>query len=400
MKTVLQNKKNIRLKILSAVLGLLILGLLSLSLIIEFKKEDLSPEDSSAIYGGQVENNLYPFAGYLMAYTSQQKGSVCGLTYLSKDIAVTAAHCVDDKAIAYLGYSLFNFSIDQNFLAEDFFVNPEWQGKNVSGDIAIVKVPDEFFDIEGYAVIGSPETGCDYEVLGYGKTEDDDSRSKLEKLRKKSGVCIEEISTHTFIVRGQNGGVCYGDSGSPIFKKGTNELIGVLSSIRTSASESKNGPCSMGNRANAVRVDEKIGFISSVEENSFVNDELSICGERCSDDRCSFGLSCNEDEVCVGIHGTCIANNEDYCSVAANLNCENNQECVLNKCESRDIINTFTSSLKEDLNINLSDQASEFRKYLDIRQVLIYGVLGLVVALVTIKFYEYISSNFSYLKLK
>ena len=189
-------------------------------------------------------------------------------------------------------------------------------------------------------------------------------------MRKKASVCIEEVSSHTFIVRGQDGGVCYGDSGSPVFKKGTNELIGVLSSIRTSASESKGGPCSLENRANAVRVDKNIGFISSVEEGSFANENLSDCGDSCEDERWSFGLSCNEDKICVGIHGTCIANNEDYCSVASNLNCENNQECILNKCESRDVINTFTSSLQEDLNITLSDQASEFKNNLDIRTLL------------------------------
>ncbi|MBD3362966.1 trypsin-like serine protease [Candidatus Dojkabacteria bacterium] len=390
-------RKNIKIiKILG--LFLLIYGLVALifSLTVKLKQEDTAPDESSAIYGGQIANNEYPYAGYLIAYNNDEMASICGTVYISNTTAISAAHCFDDKITAYLGYSLFNFDLDQNFLAQDTVINPLWNGQNVDSDLAVIKLPRDFYEVEEYATVGSPKIGCDFEVLGYGKTENDNERSQLDKLRKKAQFCVEDINSKTFTLKGKDGGICFGDSGSPIFEKGTNKVVGIISSITTTRSQANENPCSIGNRAVAVRIDQNIKFINEVEQGVFTKSNIAQCGESCTENRCAFGLVCDEGYICHGLNGSCKAPAEQYCSTSINLDCEEGATCTLSRCKPVEEVDKFISVLESDLNINSYTSAQKTQEdiYKKISKVIYYPILGILGVIVLVVVVDRIKSSY------
>jgi hypothetical protein len=345
--------------------------------VIEIKKNDLSPEESKALYGGVVDNNLHPYAGYLISYGTDSQASICGTVYLSQDIAISAAHCFQDKVITYLGYSIFNFNSDQNFLAVDRQLHPNWDGKNVEADLAVINLPKEFFEIKEYAQIGSPGYGCNYEVIGYGKTENDTSEINLNKLRKKATFCIEEIDANVFKMRGQDGGICFGDSGSPVFEKGTNKVIGVISSI-VKTKQSDTNPCSVANVALARRLDvDKDGFIAASQNKYASGETQAYCQESCIEKLCFQGLTCNQEKICVGPNNSCISALGGSCSDIARLKCESGLVCASNKCVAPEKANQSQEIMVADLEF-ANNKINEIFTLRNVRNITIYSIVALI----------------------
>ncbi|MCA9385727.1 S1 family peptidase [Candidatus Dojkabacteria bacterium] len=379
---IIKHSKKSNLLLVALLFGAFLLFTLSLSF--ELRRDDVSPEDSSALYGGIVENNLHPYAGYLIAYGANSSASICGTTYLTSNLAVSASHCFTDKVSAYLGYSLFDFALDQNFLARDVILHSGWDGANVDSDIAVIRLPDDFYEIEEYASIASPKRGCGYEVLGYGRTETDSQRSQLDKLRKRADFCITEIEAKTLTLRGENGGVCFGDSGSPVFEKGTNNIVGIISSIITT-SESTDDPCSIGNRAIAVRVDVNTGFINSAQSFSFNENNVAVCGESCSVKGCAFGLVCDRaTNTCENLSGSCTASYQEYCSEVAAIECTEGNECSLNRCEVAGTIDSTEQVLQTNIQIDISPELEQAQTYARWRNYSFYAAVAFVAGVVVV----------------
>src|SRR5690606_17506046 len=121
------------------------------------------------------------------------------------------------------------------------------QNQERSSDFAILN----FQNLNGYFTsfsnIASPREGCDMRVVAYGRTENPNEISI--KPRKSAIVCASEIGRNTYVIsgRGQESGICFGDSGSPVYYNGTETLVGVVVSIILEDNNQQQ-PCGFGNR--------------------------------------------------------------------------------------------------------------------------------------------------------
>ncbi len=378
MKRLKSKKNNSKKKIIILITLLAILISIATYIILGFHRHDIAPIDSEALYGGEIENNLYPYAGYLVSYKKNGSANLCGTTYLSNKIAISAAHCFRDTAYTQIGYSLFKLNSNKNFLANDVTIKPEYIKKEeVSNDFAVIQLPDNFSEILEFAKVSTPEIGCDYEVLGYGRNEDDSLQGTFQSLRKKAEVCIIEIDPSTFTFKGVNGGICIGDSGSAIFKKDTNEIVGIVSSIIADKSEIDN-PCSIGNTAIAVRPDSNNTFISQVENNTFDKSQIALCGDPCINKQCSFGLICSSENKCIGLSGSCISESGNFCFEEANLQCVSGNTCLENICKTE-----FEGNMRKLIETNLGINIPPEINLQPFRIILI--VFFVILALITIK---------------
>src|SRR3990167_4901618 len=119
---------NSRLNIKRGLILILIVILIGLTAYVSLNKinnNEVLLENADAIFGGDPEAG-YPEAGYLIAYQASSKVSICGLSYISPDTAVTAAHCIREKASIYIGNSDFIFDKKYNTPTLDIQVKPDW----------------------------------------------------------------------------------------------------------------------------------------------------------------------------------------------------------------------------------------------------------------------------------
>ena len=192
-------------------------------------------------------------------------------------------------------------------------------------------MPDDFPTPVKLGRLGTPEIGCGYEVLAYGRSEEEETATTFTKFRKRGEICIESIERNNFRLKGKGSGICFGDSGSPIYKKDTNIVVGLISSIIADSTTADN-PCFIENKVLAVRVDTKLDFITQVQENKFEVNNFATCNESCASDKCAFGLTCSSSGKCLPKDANCINNAGEYCSNLNNIICAGNNVCSLNKC--------------------------------------------------------------------
>jgi secreted trypsin-like serine protease len=216
---------------------------------------NLSPDDSSALYGGILEEG-YPSAGFLVSYRSDAVAT-CGYAPLNATLAITASHCVDDSNAIYVGLGKFTINNFQNLKVNKAIQKEGWvKDKKRIDDFAILKLADNNFFRE-FAQVASPIVGCNYRVVAYGRTQDPDEAALHP--RKSAGVCVLSIADSIVTIQGRNSGICFGDSGSPIYYEGTNKVIGVIASI---INPDAGDPCAYENTAIVVRADANRNLIN------------------------------------------------------------------------------------------------------------------------------------------
>lgn len=328
-------KTKINFKVFVIVAFLLVSNILIATLL--FYK-NINPDFSSAIFGGKEEDSAYPYAGYAVSYISPTTIDNCGTVFINPSIALSAAHCFPTKSQTYLGLGEYNSSKNFNYPVSDITILPKWDGKDNSKDLAVIKLLNPISNANSFVRIVAPQIGCNYEILGYGKTEDNEKLKSGEKLRKSAVLCIEKITDELIYLRGEDGGICLGDSGSPIFEKGTNNLVGINSAITTDKDPLQNDPCFIGNKSIAVRIDNNLDFINSYIVNTFQSDDVAVCGNLCSDKKCSPGLECVNSICQLPDNQGCLALESEYCSTYFNIGCQNNLSCLTNTCTKNEVL--------------------------------------------------------------
>lgn len=192
-------------------------------------RRSLNPTDSSAIFGGKLENG-YDFTGYIVSNKGNGDLEICGAVLINQNNALTAAHCADGNSQIYFGINQFTTDSSQYIKVTKVDIHPNWiNNQPISGDIALLKLEKSII-LNNYAEVAKAEKSCDYTVVGYGKQ---DENSNYYPLRKSADLCINstDFSDGSISFTGLDGGLCFGDSGSPIFKKGTNQLVSIASRI-------------------------------------------------------------------------------------------------------------------------------------------------------------------------
>jgi hypothetical protein len=242
------------------VLTFLILGVGSFFAINELIKRNLSVEDSDALLGGELERG-YPSAGYLISNEPGGGLKTCGYAILNSRVAVTASHCVDNSQSIFLGLGDFSLSRSRHIEVQQATQKEQWiRNKERAHDFAILNINGGSF-YSDFAEVASPTEGCKYRVVAYGRTED--PNESFTKPRKSAKLCATEITGNTFIINGDGtSGICFGDSGSPVYYEDTNKLVGVVVSIIL-ADPDETDPCSFGNTAIVVRTDANQSLINN-----------------------------------------------------------------------------------------------------------------------------------------
>ncbi|MEO6728650.1 MAG: trypsin-like serine protease [Candidatus Dojkabacteria bacterium] len=218
-----------------------------------------SPQDAEALYGGRTETG-YPSAGFLLIETSAGGVKLCGYSVISSRVAITASHCVDDAKNIYLGRGQFTQDSANLLKVDKAIQKAGWvDNKARSSDFAVLNFSDTKGYFSSFGEVASVVDGCKYRVVGYGRTENaDDSQNPP---RKSTALCANSITTDTFLVQGNNSGICFGDSGSPVYFDGTNRIVGVITSILKQTTDTSDNPCSFENVAVVVRADANKSMI-------------------------------------------------------------------------------------------------------------------------------------------
>lgn len=219
----------------------LILGILLFAAILTYtlsSRENIAPEDTSALIDGTPESG-YPQAGYMISKASDGQ-SLCSVTFLSQYVAITAGHCVADADEVYADIGEFNLdlSIDitSGYKANQIILHPNYQPRigllPVQNDIAFLLFNQGPEINSGYAIIDQSVIQCGYYMVAYGDSDPNNLNSYGD--RKGADICITSISStnRTFVGQLSNGRGCFGDSGSALFEKGSNRIVGVVSAIR------------------------------------------------------------------------------------------------------------------------------------------------------------------------
>jgi V8-like Glu-specific endopeptidase len=298
---------------------------------------NLAPENSSALFGGKLETG-YEFAGYAISYDGN-KITTCGVTFLNPSTVITAAHCVKEGADLYIGTGTFKPSRQENIAVNNYIVNSGWSGRP-ENDIAVFNLSTNV-NLGTYATIGTAKEGCNYEIVGYGQNETSVPGDFSTKLRKSIQVCIENIVGNIAYMKGLDGGICYGDSGSPVFEKSTNRIVGIVSSI-VSTSNDKSSYCAVSNIGALVLPKSYESFILSSQFGTASQGiSKAVCGNNCvTQTDCSDGLTCLNNKCSLGgLTTSCVSQAQSFCSSAIGVSCGDGSNCIGNVCVATSELN-------------------------------------------------------------
>jgi hypothetical protein len=242
-------------------LFLILFGVVIITIISFYTQQtNLDSNDPSALYGGEAEIG-YTNGGFLIALQNDTPHAICGALFIDPKTIITAAHCIDEGNSFAVGIGNLNLLSPQK-TQKSATTHPNWDRKTSNNDIATLTVENAIpQDAVSALSIAPPDMSCDYRVVSYGRTElDPQERLEVDRPRKGADVCITKVDQNVFYLQGPKGGICVGDSGSPIFKKSTGQPVGIISAILVSQKEI---PCYVGNTAIAVRLDSHQAFLNN-----------------------------------------------------------------------------------------------------------------------------------------
>jgi len=173
---------------------------------------------------------------------AQQGGMLCSATLIAKNVAVTAAHCVEhgvDHMAVILGSQIASQNRDVLRVVDaevSSAWNPSHLGGQDAGDIALVKfegkLPKGYHAARILPVKTKLEKGDEVILAGYGIS------NALKKTGagtlRETNVSVAQPdfgSTEILLDQRHGSGACHGDSGGPAFvmSNGKYDLMGVTS---------------------------------------------------------------------------------------------------------------------------------------------------------------------------
>ncbi len=238
------------------------------------------PTAKAIYFANQEPPENYPFAGFLITEVvnppnENEKYIICGVNFVSPYQVITAAHCVENTKSMVASYGNVDESVFKKLgnyriiIPEKY--DPRMYKKNKIlieeigvGDLAIVNLQQPV-SLKQYAQISKPTVGCDYYVVGYGKNE-----LEPEKYNERRGIpaCVDKINPENLLIRFPGKGFfCYGDSGSGLYRQGTNQLVGIVSAL------SSNTDCQNASLYIATRLDSNKNFLNTYLETNFSSTE-------------------------------------------------------------------------------------------------------------------------------
>lgn len=236
-------------------------------------KDQLAPADSSALFGGRLES-FYPTAGFLVIFQDDGIVDFCGVSFTTNTSGVTAAHCFDKSGERFVGKG--EFTLDRSKLTpiSSFVQKTGWDHTHSDNDLSTFSLASSI-GLDDSILVADVVDGCNYRVVAYGRTETETTTLSATRPRKSAQVCATVVDNNIIKLTG-DGGICLGDSGSPVYIEGTNQVIGVISAI--TRTDNSKPICYVGNTANVVRLDTNKSFLN----NSFFVKPVSSSSSRSS----------------------------------------------------------------------------------------------------------------------
>ena len=236
-------------------LSLIVAGLTTAVLI----TRPVNLEPGQALVKGRLESG-YEYVGFIIS----DKQKVCAATLLDESTLITAAHCLAPSAGEKFSFGIGDFTVDTDKLTAISVINyaPGFQlGSNLGPDLALAKLSTPI-SMQTYAVLGKASESCSASIVAYGAGIDS-GIAGAELFKKKSGEgCARAITSNFLVIFNREVGMCFGDSGGPIFEApGSNVIIGILSGGLIDNRLEKL-VCDPGNTGYVVNVDSYVGFLS------------------------------------------------------------------------------------------------------------------------------------------
>jgi V8-like Glu-specific endopeptidase len=184
----------------------------------------------------------------------------CTGTVIEDDLILTAHHCLVERgAKGEYGKRLLEPSQIKVELGGDFFAWGEVSTRAVvappcgegggAGDIAVIVLSRKLVGLSTMTprLDAPPKLGEDVNPVGFGRCS-----LSPDGIRRKErpGGSIRSMTTETMFL---DASVCPGDSGGPVFAKGTREIVGVVSLSAMDHDERTRGPSVMA-RIDAYRL--------------------------------------------------------------------------------------------------------------------------------------------------
>lgn len=204
-----------------------------------FRVPDPCPGSSNCIIGGKPVPREWknPASHSVLALTNERLAnrgkSFCTATLIYEKIAVTAAHCIDDKE-TLIGYGQ---TVKSNKLIKVISkkVHPKWNGTiaNESGDydIALIKLAEDPMGHKPVEMTTQARPNMSAMVVGYGitKTRLNNNTGVLRYADTKITSLLPKTK-HIYVWDNKSNSAA-GDSGGPLFIYRGNELLlaGVVS---------------------------------------------------------------------------------------------------------------------------------------------------------------------------
>lgn len=216
-------------------------------------------EPGQALVKGRVETG-YEYVGFIIS----DKQKVCAATLLDETTLITAAHCLAPSAGEKFSFGIGDFTVDTDKLTAISVINyaPGFQiSSNLGPDLALAKLSAPI-PLQKYAVLGKASESCNASIVAYGAGIDS-GVAGAELFKKKSGEgCARAITSNFLVIFNREVGMCFGDSGGPIFEApGSNVIIGILSGGLIDNRLEKL-VCDPGNTGYVVNVDSYAGFLN------------------------------------------------------------------------------------------------------------------------------------------
>jgi secreted trypsin-like serine protease len=265
----------------------------------------IEPE-TSAVVGGAAESG-HPHVGYLMI---GDLGPYCGATLIAPSVAVTAAHCVHREPAGTrfgIGFGAVYSSPGQR--ARQVLVHPAYDPSSAPRyrhDVALLILETPATVVPG--TVAGAQTNDLLTYVGYGRTTTGDYHRSdgYSGERKSAAQKVYAKDTLNLFTQGSGGGLCWGDSGGPLLRPGTTEVLGVLADFAGTFY------CQSGNAMVFTALDGERPFIDEVVACSASSAPCVPTVPSCTFACASYGYQAGEcwqgwrcDSGCLSYQGWC-----------------------------------------------------------------------------------------------
>ncbi len=210
----------------------------------------LAPGSAGAITGGQKDiQNRYPFVGLLAFYDAG--GDYlhrCSGTLISPTVVLTAAHCTEGTATAYVYFSVdvpADFRENPSGVLGTTYTDPNFNPNTLTNDVGVV-VLEQAVSRSEYPVLAP--MGFLSDLKAQGEIKDDtfvnvgygllagwppstlvDNESRWFSTSPYRGLTHQKLHLLQNPEATGQGGTCFGDSGGPHFWEDTLVIVSVTS---------------------------------------------------------------------------------------------------------------------------------------------------------------------------